>query len=147
MILSAEPASRRHLLLYDGACGFCHAVVRFVLERDRRAVFEFAALQSEFAASALMRFGGRPTDLTTFYVIERHRTATPALRSRAAATLVVAGALGWPWRAARVLEILPRVWLDAVYDRVARHRHVLLGRADTCIVPKPEHRERFLDAG
>jgi predicted DCC family thiol-disulfide oxidoreductase YuxK len=80
-------------------------------------------------------------------VIERHRTTRAALRSRAAAALVVADALGWPWRATRVLGILPRAWLDAGYDRVARHRHVILGRAETCFVPTPEHRARFLDAG
>jgi len=135
-----------HLLLYDGTCGFCHRTVRFVLARDRRATFHFAALQSASAARALAPFGGRPPDLTTFYLIEDYRSARAALRSRAGAALVVARSLGWPWRAASALRLLPRSWADAAYHLVARNRHAILGPADTCVVPGPEERARFLDA-
>jgi predicted DCC family thiol-disulfide oxidoreductase YuxK len=130
------------LLLYDGQCGLCHEAVRFVLARDRRRVFRFAALRGEAAAQALAPFGGPPRDLTTFYVIE----PAGGLRSRALAALAVAQALGWPWRAAAVLRALPTAWLDAGYDLVARHRHALFGRRDACFVPAPEDRDRFLDA-
>ena len=135
-----------HLLLYDGECGFCHGAVRFVLAHDRRAAFRFAALQSAVAAAQLARFGGVPTDLGTFYVIERYRSARPLLHSRGGAVLVVAASLGWPWRAITVLRALPRRWLDAAYDLIARHRHRILGGADACVVPSPGDRERFLDS-
>ena len=138
---------RHHLLLYDGECGFCHGAVRFVLARDRRGLFRFAALQSAAAAAALAPFGGRPADLTSFYVIERYRGGTPALHCRAGAVWVVAQVLGWPWRLVTVLRLLPQPWLDAAYDMVARHRHRIVGTADACLVPGPGDRARFLDAG
>ena len=136
-----------HLLLYDGECGFCHGAVRFVLARDPRGAFRFAALQSPAAVAELVPFGGRPADLTTFYVIESYRGGRSALHRRAGAVLVVAEALGWPWIAVTVLRMLPRRWLDAAYGVVARHRHRILGRADACVVPRPQDRERFLDSG
>ena len=135
-----------HLLLYDRECCFCHWIVRFVLARDRRAVFTFAALQSEAAADELAPFGGRPADLTTFYVIENYQSSGPALQSRAGAVLVVAECLGWPWSAASVLRTLPGVWLDVAYNLVARRRHGILGGNDTCVIPQPEDRWRFLDS-
>jgi predicted DCC family thiol-disulfide oxidoreductase YuxK len=135
-----------HLLLYDGECGFCHWAVRFVLARDRKGAFHFAALQSAAAAKALAPFGGRPADLTTFYVLSNYRGRAPVLQSRSAAAFIVTDTLGWPWRALSALRVLPRAWADAAYDLVARHRHTILGREDACIVPSPEHRARFLDA-
>jgi len=138
---------RHHLMLYDGECGFCSAAVQFVLARDRRAVFHFLALQSQVAAEVLAPFGGRPADLTTFYVLEDYRGARPVLRARATAALVTARALGWPWSMAAVFRVLPRPWLDAAYDLVARHRHGILGTVDACLVPRPEDRARFLDSG
>lgn len=137
----------RHLLLYDGECGFCHAAVRFVLARDRSGRFDFAALQSVAAASVLAPHGGRPADLTTFYVLEDYRGPAPRLWSRSDAALLVARELGWPWRAASALRMAPRPLRDPVYDLVARHRHRIRGAADACIVPRPEQRARFLDAG
>ncbi|PKN39805.1 MAG: hypothetical protein CVU63_14125, partial [Deltaproteobacteria bacterium HGW-Deltaproteobacteria-20] len=34
------------IVLFDGECGLCHASVRFVVERDDRALFRFAPLDS-----------------------------------------------------------------------------------------------------
>jgi predicted DCC family thiol-disulfide oxidoreductase YuxK len=42
-----------HLVLYDGTCSLCSRVVRFVLRRDRGAVFRFASLQGEPGRAAL----------------------------------------------------------------------------------------------
>jgi predicted DCC family thiol-disulfide oxidoreductase YuxK len=147
MSVRKEQANGSHLLLYDGECGFCHWMVRFVLTRDRRAAFHFAALRSEMAARALAPFGGRPADLTTSYVIENYRSNDPVLRIKGSAMLRVANVLGWPWSAAGVLHFLPSSWLDAAYDLLARHRHEILGRTEACIVPPPQDRERFLDSG
>lgn len=132
-------------MLYDGECGFCSAAVQFVLAHDRQAVFHFAALQSQVAAEVLAPFGGRPAGLTTFYVLEDYRGARPSLHARATAALVTAQALGWPWSMAAVFRVLPRRWLDAAYDVVARHRHGIFGPADSCVLPRPEDRARFLD--
>ena len=142
-----QQVARHHLMLYDGECGFCSAAVQFVLARDRRAVFHFAALQSAVAAEVLAPFGGRPADLTTFYVIEDYRGTRPVLHARATAALVTAQALGWPWSMAAVLRLLPRRLLDASYNLVARHRHDILGAADSCVLPRPEERARFIDTG
>jgi predicted DCC family thiol-disulfide oxidoreductase YuxK len=134
-------------MLYDGECGFCSTAVQFVLARDRRAVFRFAALQGQVAAEVLAPFGGRPADLTTFYVLEDYRGGEPVLHARASAALVTAAALGWPWSMAAVFRVFPRRWLDAAYNLVARHRHRILGPSDACLIPRPEDRGRFLDAG
>jgi len=119
--------------------------VQFVLAHDRRRVFHFATLQGAAAAVRLAPFGGVPADLTTFYVITDYRGGHPELHRRSGAALVVAEALGWPWRLAALGRVLPRPWRDAVYDVVARHRHRILGRADACVIPRPGDRDRFLD--
>lgn len=136
-----------HLLLYDGECGLCHRTVRFVLARDRRRRFRFASLQGTVARAEMARLGGGPLDLSTVHVIERFRSDRPVLHRRGRAALAVASALGWPWSMLTVARVLPRRWLDAAYDLVARHRHGIFGRAETCFVPLPEDRDRFLDAG
>jgi len=147
MSRQARQVEPHHLLLYDGECGFCHAAVQFVLSHDRRRTFHFAALQSEPAAAALAPFGGRPVDLTTFYVIVDYAGDRPKLLARSSAAIFVARAMGLPWSLAAAGLVLPRPWRDAAYAVVARHRHHILGRADACIVPRPQDRDRFLDAG
>src|SRR5687768_1444059 len=41
------------VVLYDGVCGLCNGLVRFVLPRDRHDAFRFASLQSGFSRRVL----------------------------------------------------------------------------------------------
>ncbi len=134
-----------HLILHDGACGLCSRLVQFVLRHDRRGVFSFAALQSAVGRSVVASIGGRPDDLTSFYVVADYRSAAPRVFTRSDAALFVASALPWPWRAARFLRFVPSTIRNAVYDAVARHRYRVFGRDDQCLIPSAEFNRRFID--
>jgi predicted DCC family thiol-disulfide oxidoreductase YuxK len=138
--------SGRHLLLYDGVCGLCDVLVQAVLARDRRVLFHFASLQSAAARATLDRFGSNPDELTTFYVVTNYRDAKPIQLTKGRAALFVITALGWPWKVAGLLKILPDRVLDGIYDLIARHRYRIFGRYETCLVPRPEYRSRFIDS-
>lgn len=138
-------AAGQHLVLYDGVCGMCNRLVRFVIERDHGHTFVFAARQSEVGRAWVARFGGDPDELSTFHVVTDYRGPAPALLDRSRAALFVAARLGWPWRIAAALRVVPAPLLDPVYGLVARHRYRVFGRHDQCQIPPPEIRDRFVD--
>jgi predicted DCC family thiol-disulfide oxidoreductase YuxK len=141
-----EAGPGRHLLLYDGVCGFCNWLVQVVLANDRGATFDFAALQSDAARRALAPFGASPDDLDTVYVIDSYRAPEAQLLSRGRGALFVFSRLSGPWRLLRVLGVLPSPILDWGYRFIARHRYRIFGRYDTCPLPDPAVRGRFLDS-
>jgi len=134
-----------HLVLYDGVCGVCSRLVQFLLSHDRRAAFDFASLQSPTGQTMVERFGGNPRQFDSFYVIANYRTAHPRPFTQGRAALVVARELGWPWRAFSAAGVLPTVVLDSIYALVARNRYRLFGRSETCVVPGPDVRHRFVE--
>jgi predicted DCC family thiol-disulfide oxidoreductase YuxK len=134
-----------HLVLYDGVCGLCNRLVQFILRHDRAARFRFAAQQSAFAADLLRRHGRAPEDLDTVYVFARYGQPDQTVLAKGRAILYVLGQFGGLWRLALVLRVLPRPVLDFAYDRIARRRYRWFGRLDTCPMPAPGTRERFLD--
>lgn len=136
----------RHLLLFDGVCGLCSRLVQFVLVRDRRRVFHFASLQSPRGTAAVAHYGHDAQELTTVYVLANYGAPDATLLTKARAVLFLAGALGWPWKAARLFGVLPTAWLDMLYDFVARHRYRVFGRRDHCLIPSPQYRSRFVDS-
>jgi len=136
----------RHLVLYDGSCGLCHGLVRNVLQHDRLGMFHFASLQSLAATDQLARFGGRPGDLNTAVVITNYGGEASEQLTKARAAIFVLTLLGWPWRGATLLRVLPIALLDRTYDLIARNRYRILGRRDRCLVPRPEYQRRFLDS-
>jgi len=134
-----------HLILYDGVCGLCNRLNLFVLKRDAADLFRFASLQSDLGIGAVRRHGRDAVDLDTVYVIENYGTEDERLRAKARAVLFIVRSLGGVWRLASLLDRLPTPLLDAVYDFVAKRRYGWFGRSEVCIVPKPEHRAKFLE--
>jgi predicted DCC family thiol-disulfide oxidoreductase YuxK len=135
------------LLLYDGECALCNRVVQFVLRFDRHDRFRFASLQSTPAAAVLNRFGLIPLDEATFYIVRGFGSSAPDLLAKSRAVLFLLGALGWPWRLAMAVRLLPVAWLDRCYDVLARHRYAWFGREDHCLLPTDQFRARFLEGG
>jgi predicted DCC family thiol-disulfide oxidoreductase YuxK len=123
---------------YDGACGLCHTTVRFLLSEDRTGAIRYAPFTSETFASER----DLPADLPDSVVVR----VEDRLLVRSAGVLVLGEACGGLWRALAVLVgLVPRVLLDAAYDRVAAVRHRLFQRPDgLCPIVPRELRERFL---
>jgi predicted DCC family thiol-disulfide oxidoreductase YuxK len=132
------------LLLFDGRCGLCNRLVRFVLERDRRDRFTFAPLQSRVAAEILARHGRDARDLDTFCIVRDRGLATESVTAKGRATLLVLRTIGGAWAAASVFGVLPTAVLDFAYDRVAKNRVRLFGRTDACLVPSERDRAKFV---
>jgi predicted DCC family thiol-disulfide oxidoreductase YuxK len=140
-----DDAEGSHLVLYDGVCGLCNRLLHFLLRHDDRGVFKFASLQSATGQAMVERSGGDPHELSSFYVVANYRTPSARVFTRSGGALFVAGELGWPWKAARVIGVLPRALLDRAYDLVARSRYRIFGRYDQCLIPRPEFRRRFVE--
>jgi len=142
-MLEKPPAE--HLILYDGICGLCNRFIRFVLPRDRRARFRYAAIQSSSGRRLLKDYGKDPDELVTFYVIANYDSGETKLLSKANAALFVLSQLNTPWRFAWIFRVLPGRLLDWLYDRIAQNRYRLFGRYETCPIPPAQWRERFLE--
>jgi predicted DCC family thiol-disulfide oxidoreductase YuxK len=134
------------LILYDGVCGLCNRGVRFVLKRDRKCVFRFAALQSSAGREILARHGIQLDALDTFYVVQDFGLAGERVLARSSAAIYTAARLGGVWKAVTVLRILPQHVRDFVYDTIARRRYRIFGRYNTCPLPEARYRDRFIDA-
>jgi predicted DCC family thiol-disulfide oxidoreductase YuxK len=136
---------RTAVILYDGVCGLCNRWVQFVLRRDRKAVFLFAALQSPVAREILIRHAISPDPLDTIYVVRDFGRATERALSRSSAALYIFSRLGGMWRLAALLRALPQRVRDFLYHSVARHRYLIFGKYNSCLLPETAYRDRFIE--
>jgi predicted DCC family thiol-disulfide oxidoreductase YuxK len=126
------------VLFFDGVCGLCNAAVDFVMARDRAGKFKFSPLQSAFAARKLG--SQRIKDLDTAVLLDG-----AAVYERSDAILHSLIHLGGAWRIAGfALLIFPRGLRDVVYRIVAANRLRWFGKRETCRLPTPAERARFI---
>jgi predicted DCC family thiol-disulfide oxidoreductase YuxK len=133
------------IVLYDGVCGLCNRLVQFILTRDKHDRFRFASLQSDFSSRLLTRHGVDAHDLDTVYVVKNYEQPGETLLARSDAILYMLTQLGGIWKLGAVGRVLPRAVRDVVYKIVARNRYRVFGKHESCMLPEPQHRAKFLD--
>lgn len=133
------------VLLYDGECGLCNAIVRQLLRTDRRGRLHFAPLQGT-AAQAYLRSKGLPTeDFDSLVFVpdwQAPERCAPLLRTDGA--LAAAAEVGGVWRLFTWMRVLPAWSRDPFYRLVARTRYALFGEYRPRPLEKPEWGARFL---
>lgn len=132
-------AAEGPIILFDAVCVLCCANARFVLRHDRRRRFRFASMQGAVGAALFRAHGLDPANPSTILVIDG-----PRVWADSSAVIAIYAGLGWPWRAAAALRLVPRAVRDPIYHWVARNRYRLFGRRDTCWLPPPGEAHRFL---
>ena len=89
----------------------------------------------------MLQRSGLPADrLDSFVLVEGEKIYT-----RSSGALRVLGKLGRLWSSLYILMIIPRPLRDLVYNWIARNRYRWYGKQDSCWLPRPEWKDRFLD--
>jgi predicted DCC family thiol-disulfide oxidoreductase YuxK len=137
----------RLLVIFDGHCGFCNGSVRWLIRRDQQDRLRFAALDSEKVEGVLARhsLSGLELPTGTLVVVVDAGGAAENVLLRSDAVAALLRELPWPWRWVGVgLKWIPRPLRDLGYRLVARWRHRISGRLESCPLSSPEDRARFL---
>ena len=127
------------VIVFDGECALCSGFLRFVVRHDREARFRFLIAQSRKGEALYKTLGLKGDDYETNLVfVDGH------LHRELDAFAAVMGRLDWPWRALSVARFVPEPLAGWLYGLIARNRYRVFGRYDTCIMPDPSLRARFL---
>ena len=134
------PATINNLVVFDGVCVLCNAMVQFIIRRDAAASFHFMTAQSKTGEALYARLGKKRRDYETYFFI-----ADGVVYQKFDAFLAVMAQLGWPWRVFAILKPLPLPLKNWMYDRVARNRYWLFGKRNQCMVPDADVKRRFVE--
>ncbi len=127
------------IILFDGVCNFCNSSVNFVIERDKKSVIKFAALQSDAGQQLLQQFNLSTSEFNSFIFIEAGNIYTAST-----AALKVSKYLTALWPLLYGFIIVPRFIRDGIYNWISKNRYKWFGKKDQCMIPTPEVRSRFL---
>jgi len=127
------------VIFFDGVCNLCNASVQFVIAQDKKDQFKFTALQGDFAKEILPKFNADSEKLNTILLLEDGR-----LYTKSSAALRIARKLNGLIPLLYAFIVIPKFIRDWVYDIVAKNRYRWWGRQESCWVPTPELKNKFL---
>ena len=127
------------LVLFDGVCNFCNYWVNFAIKRDRKKKLRFASLQGETAAQLLPGFHISTTALSSVILIDKGKAYT-----QSSAAIRICKYLDGGWKLFYAFLIIPKFIRDPLYNIIARNRYRWFGKKESCMIPAPGLKERFL---
>jgi predicted DCC family thiol-disulfide oxidoreductase YuxK len=128
------------VVFFDGVCNLCNQSVLFIIQRDPKAKFKFATLQSPFAKAVLKKQNWESAEPQSVLLFSRER-----LFDRSRAALEIARGLNGLWPLLYAFIIIPPFLRNSVYDWVARNRYRWFGKKNECMIPTRELRNRFIE--
>ena len=129
----------KHIVFFDGECGICNFWVQWILERDKKNLFMFASLQSEFGQKFLDERGLDKETFNTLYLWKPDHYYL--IKSKA--VLQIAQLLGGIYQVSILGKIFPVSVKDFMYDLVAKNRMKIANQK--CYLPTAEQKRKFIE--
>jgi len=130
----------KKIILFDGVCNLCNGAVQFVIKRDKKDMFRYAALQSEIGEKLVKERGIDTAKMDSIILVD----PGVAYYTKSDAALEIAKGFGGLWFLFQVFKWIPTSLRNFIYDIVARNRYRWFGKKDQCMIPTPELQAKFL---
>jgi predicted DCC family thiol-disulfide oxidoreductase YuxK len=132
--------NHKQLILFDGVCNLCDSSVQWVIKHDNKDIFMFTALQSEVGQQIIKEYNIDTAKTDSFLLY----TPEVGISSKSMAALKIAFQLGFPNNLLCVFFIIPPFVRNYVYDYIAKNRYKWYGKKESCMIPTPELKSKFL---
>ena len=104
------------IVMFDGECNFCDASVQFIINRDPKAYFQFAALQSNIGAELKQKYQ-MSDEIDSFILIKNGQ-----VYKYSDGALEVCRHLKGLWKVLYLFKVVPRPIRNRVYKYIAKNR-------------------------
>ncbi|WP_115816896.1 thiol-disulfide oxidoreductase DCC family protein [Winogradskyella eximia] len=132
----------KQLILFDGVCNLCNSSVLYAIKRDKNEKFLFAPLESDIGNKIIQKFSidTKETDSILLY-----NPLKDSLTYKSTAALLIAKQLGFPTNILTLFLIVPKAIRNWVYNYIAKNRYKWYGKKESCMIPTPELKAKFID--
>lgn len=127
------------IILFDGVCNLCNTSINFVIRKDKKDCFRFAALQSDIGKEYTTKFNINSTETDSIILIDQEKVYV-----KSTAALQISKSLSGAYPLLFGFIIVPNFIRNWVYDFVARNRYNWYGKREVCMIPTPELKAKFL---
>jgi predicted DCC family thiol-disulfide oxidoreductase YuxK len=130
----------KKIILFDGVCNLCNKSVLKVIRHDKKNDFVFCALQSETGAKIIQELQVDILKMDTIILYENPNS----YYFKSTAVLKIMNSFGGLWCLTQIFRVFPEVFINVIYDFIAKNRYRWFGQKESCMLPTTELNEKFL---
>ncbi len=134
-----EIIESKEIIFYDGVCNLCNGSVNYILKRDKKKLFLFTSLQSEFSKEFL-ECHKELKEIDSIFLSKKNQVFT-----KSSAIIEIFASFSTFSKVFYIGYLIPKLIRDYLYENIAKRRYKWFGKTDNCSIPTPETKVRFLD--
>ncbi|MBP9191819.1 MAG: thiol-disulfide oxidoreductase DCC family protein [Ignavibacteria bacterium] len=127
------------IILFDGVCNLCNSSVNFIIDHDKNNVFKFASLQSDAGQEILKKQNLNTKDFDSIIFYDNG-----SIYTQSSAVLRIVKYFPGLWKYLYAFIIVPPFMRNFLYNIIAVNRYKWFGKKDSCRIPTPELKSKFL---
>lgn len=127
-----------NIIIFDGVCNLCSSAVQFIIRHDTNAYFYFTSLQSDVGKALMKKYKLEDVDSIVLIQGETFFTYSDAV-------IEIIKYLDGKWKYFTILQYIPKIIRDLIYQYIAKYRYRIFGRQDICMMPSEKNKSRFLE--
>jgi len=136
-----EIPKNKKIILFDGVCNLCSDSVLKVIKNDTKNTFLFTALQSDSGQEITNHLKIDISKIDSIILYE------PGISYdiKSTAALKIMNDFGGFWKFTQIFWVFPESFRNIFYDFIAKNRYKWFGKKESCMIPTPELKAKFLD--
>ena len=117
----------KSIIIFDGDCNLCNSTVRFIIKKDKKFRFLFAASKSSSAQQLLTEYKLSQASLDNVVLIQNNKAYV-----KSTAILKIMRELDGAIKLLYFLKLIPTIIRDFFYRIISKYRYSLFGKNNTC---------------
>ena len=130
----------KKIIFYDGICNMCNGFVNTIISLDKKNQLFFSPLNGKIAKKLLNEHSEKikKIDSVVFYSHSK-------ISVKSKAVIDIINSLGSFYKIISILNIIPSILLDCIYDLVAKNRYSWFGKKSSCPMPDKKIVSQFIE--
>ena len=130
----------KKIIFYDGVCNMCNNFVNTIISLDKKNQLFFSPLNGKIAKKLLKEHSEKIKNIDSVIFYSHSKISV-----KSKAVIDIINSLGSLYKIISILNIIPSLLLDYIYDLVAKNRYSWFGKKSSCPMPDKKIVSQFIE--
>ena len=130
----------KKIIFYDGVCNMCNSFVNTIISLDKKNQLFFSPLHGKIAKKLLKEHSEKIKNIDSVIFYSHSKISV-----KSKAVIDIINSLGSLYKIISILNIIPSLLLDYIYDLVAKNRYSWFGKKSSCPMPDKKIVSQFIE--
>ena len=129
-----------NIIFFDGMCNMCNSFVNLIIVIDKKKKFLFSPISGKKGQEIVKLYGLNNKKIDSIILLSNNE-----IKVKSDAAIQIITSLNIFFKVFFIFKIIPKIFLDFIYDFIAKNRYRYFGKRNSCSIPKKEHLSRFIE--